>query len=92
MWADEVRICLMKELYPHVRHNSCKQLKSIAFESHVPCYLESGKGFSEIALSNKQALWNVFQLTDFLSVDAVKQVCLLYHTASAYYNQNLITK
>lgn len=64
----------MKELYPHVRHSSCKQLKAIAFESHVRCYLESGNGICEIALSNKQALWNVFQMTDFLSIAAVKQV------------------
>ena len=45
LWVDTVRKCLQVELVPYIRdyHQlTCPQLKEAAFDSHSPCYVDSG--------------------------------------------------
>lgn len=75
-WVNSVRKCLMNKLYAKSSLN-CNQLKNYAFDTHVTCYLNPGyssKGICDIWLSNAAALWKVYNLKDFLSPSAMKQV------------------
>jgi hypothetical protein len=67
----------MKQLLVNNNMN-CDALKTYAFETHVGCYLNPGfdaKGFCEIAISNSLGLGYVYEFLDFMSMDALNQVC-----------------
>lgn len=71
----------MRKIYPYTFQKgiTCNQLKEIAFDSHVDCYLNSGKGICGVfwSKSNAAALWKVYEAQDFFGEDwnlAFKQV------------------
>ena len=49
-WIDAARKCLQVALVPVLylcqEHPTCKEIRTKAFKSHVPCYVEPYKGFS----------------------------------------------
>jgi len=59
-WIDAVRRCLQVSLVPLLHlcreRPTCKALEEIAFESHVPCYLDAYGGFSVCLLSGRDWL------------------------------------
>ena len=65
-WVDAVRKCLMKKLAPSYKRGSdCAQIKRKAFATHVGCYVNSGIGFCKMLLTNKVALYKVYEFKDF---------------------------
>ena len=54
-WIDAVRKCLQVSLVPIIRpwcSKSCKEVKQIAFASHVPCYVLPNKQDPSISMCN----------------------------------------
>jgi len=54
-WVDAVRKCLQVSLVPIIRpwcSKSCKEVKQIAFASHVPCYVLPNKQDPSISICN----------------------------------------
>ena len=54
-WIDAVRKCLHVSLVPIIRpwcSKSCKEVKQIAFASHVPCYVLPNKQDPSISMCN----------------------------------------
>uniref|UniRef100_A0A914HHH3 Uncharacterized protein n=1 Tax=Globodera rostochiensis TaxID=31243 RepID=A0A914HHH3_GLORO len=50
----------------------CGQVKVVGFRSHPRCYLKCG--FCEVCKTNKWALLGGYRLSDFLSLEALRQV------------------
>jgi len=54
-WLDAARKCLQVALVPVLHHcqvqPTCEDIKTKAFDSHVPCYIEPYEGFSVCSLS-----------------------------------------
>ena len=54
-WIDAARKCLQVALVPVLHlcrvQPTCEKIKTLAFESHVPCYVEPYQGFSVCTLS-----------------------------------------
>ena len=53
------------------RGSDCAQIKRKAFATHVGCYLSSGVGFCKMLLTNKVALYKVYELKDFGGKDSL---------------------
>ena len=68
MWVDKVRKCLMTAIRPYYKGmHTCADIKRLAFESHVDCYVDSG--FCDIATNphNWDALSAVYEFfADFI--------------------------
>ena len=65
-WIDATRICLQLQLVPLVdrtREKTCAELKSTAFESHSPCYLNPDKSslsYCNLSLSDRlKVFWTI---------------------------------
>lgn len=73
-WVNCVRRKLTQFLVPKYKDNwgTCETIKKAAFDSHVKIYIECG--FCNIWRDDMGALWKTFDLKDFFSADAVKQV------------------
>ncbi|XP_028396530.1 uncharacterized protein LOC114520463 [Dendronephthya gigantea] len=63
-WVDAVRKCLQLKLVPLVdktQEKTCAELKSVAFETHTPCYLnpldDSSLSFCDLSYTDR---WTVF--------------------------------
>ena len=58
-WVDAVRKCLQVSLVPIIRpwySKSCKEIKQIAFASHVPCYVLPNKQDPSISICNLELI------------------------------------
>lgn len=51
LWLVNVRYCLQEELEEMPRDLSCRELQQNGFESHVPCYVQTG--FCSLPLQDK---------------------------------------
>lgn len=79
-WVMKTLVCLKKHLFPltQIRSTTCPEIHRVAFDSHPGCYVESG--FCELFLDatnlkkNIHALLNVYEVKDFASAIALKQV------------------
>lgn len=74
---DCVRKCLTKALLNQYSSGQasgggCDQIKNIAFDSHVDCYYNCN--FCNVYANNKIALYHVYEVNDFFSTLALKQV------------------
>ena len=92
-WINDVRICLEVFLLRNstaYRHNgTCDELRKEGFSSHPRCYLQSG--FCKVMLGSFQnllCLGKVFDLSDFLSQVAIKQVSMLIIIVMVYIYYN----
>ncbi|CAC5415398.1 unnamed protein product [Mytilus coruscus] len=55
IWVNYVRKCLQVSLVPIIRpwcSKSCKEIKQIAFDSHIPCYVRPNKQDLSISYCN----------------------------------------
>lgn len=55
IWVNSVRKCLQVALVPIIRPwctKSCKEIKQIAFDSHVPCYVRPNRQDLSISICN----------------------------------------
>ncbi|XP_028396527.1 uncharacterized protein LOC114520461 [Dendronephthya gigantea] len=73
-WVDAVRKCLQLKLVPLVdrtQEKTCAELKSVAFETHTPCYLnpldDSSLSFCDLSFSDR---WTVFWTIKSAFIDA----------------------
>ena len=73
-WIDGVRRCLQVALVPSLRpfiEKSCADIRSDAFRSHSPCYLNPGSGAPSVCRLPLRDLGNIFWIvfgnTNFLS-------------------------
>ena len=76
-WIDCARKCLTGALIGSYQSSvpsgqGCTNLTSLAFNSHVNCYLRCG--FCHVWSTNKLALLSVYNLGDFMSQQALSQV------------------
>ena len=63
-WVNAVRKCLQVSLVPLIRpwcSKSCKEVKQIAFASHVPCYVLPNKQNTSISICNLEVpdVWEI---------------------------------
>lgn len=67
-WLDATLECLVQEIVliqdslrsqmnPNNRKTVCKRLKHLAFDSHIPCYLESG--YCDLSRKDKRIVTNI---------------------------------
>ncbi|MFP5385265.1 MAG: hypothetical protein ACLGHN_04255 [Bacteriovoracia bacterium] len=78
MWVEEVRRCLIEEMNRFEQNLGCSELKRRAFQTHVPCYIQSG--FCSLSLKDKRAviktIWPSISSTETLSAgNAVLKEC-----------------
>ena len=72
-WVNAVRKCLQLKLVPVIdttRQKTCTELKSAAFETHTPCYLDpdpSAPSYCDLSIGDK---WEVFWTIKSAFVDA----------------------
>uniref|UniRef100_A0A7E4VB99 Conserved secreted protein n=1 Tax=Panagrellus redivivus TaxID=6233 RepID=A0A7E4VB99_PANRE len=73
-WVACTAKCLQDEMKKIVDANpgQCETMHTQAFESHVQCYVSCG--FCGVYASNLRALWKTYDLKDFASKTALKQV------------------
>ena len=78
-WIESTLVCLKKALIEEItirKTQTCQNINKVAFDSHPNCYVASG--FCEYVLSNPinaaKSLTKVFQIQDFLSITALKQI------------------
>ena len=68
-WVEDVRRCLIRDMNNFEENLSCSELKQRAFQSHVPCYLESG--FCSLSVRDKraviQAIWPATRNSEIFS-------------------------
>ena len=78
-WITNTLICLktaLKQTYDE-NNESCDSIKSIAFNSHPVCYVQSGfcelfnKGDTFLTI---KAMLEVYEIKDFLNLTSIKQV------------------
>ena len=87
-WINGTLTCLKAALVPSVEKPdgvTCDQVKTIAFDSHVQCYIDNG--FCELAFDVRHPgqttsfildLMKVYQISDFASFIAIKQVAQVF--------------
>ena len=72
-WVNAVRKCLQLKLVPVIdttRQKTCAELKSAAFETHTPCYLDpdsSAPSYCDLSIGDQ---WTVFWTIKSAFVDA----------------------
>ena len=78
-WIDCARQCLIDFLKPYYNtypnnpfRQDCQKLEDAAFTSHVDCYTKCG--FCKICKNNKMALFKTYNIADFFSALAWRQV------------------
>ena len=87
-WINGTLTCLKDALVPSVQSPgdlTCDQVESIAFDSHVQCYIDNG--FCDLAFNYGHPfemskfiydLMQVYQIKDFASFIAIKQVAAVF--------------
>jgi hypothetical protein len=89
-WMNRTRKCLTKEFAKINSANSCRQLKKLAFKSHVPCYIKSG--YCELSQHDQRAINRVVwpSLWRLRSIAAGIQVKYICYRGYRSYNYNKI--
>jgi hypothetical protein len=77
-WLDSTLVCLQEKLRERIdASTSCEDVRTIAFDSHPECYVESG--FCELSLIDWFAVAATIDGRDWLSQDALRQVTTTAH-------------
>lgn len=77
-WLDATLVCLQERLRERIdASTSCVDVRTIAFDSHPECYVESG--FCELPLTDLFAVAATIDGRDWLSRDALRQVSTTAH-------------
>lgn len=72
-WLDATLVCLQEKLRERIdASTSCDDVRTIAFDSHPECYVESG--FCSLPLTDWFAVAATIDGRDWLSRDALRQV------------------
>jgi len=83
-----VRKCLLNQLLKFTKSSddsTCEEIQTFAYDSHVYCYLTPGyesPSFCRVLATNPIALQMVYELKDFFSTEALKQVRLMINLRS----------
>ena len=87
-WINGTLTCLKAALVPDVLDSkgiTCKDVETTAFDSHVNCYIDNG--FCDLAFDYGHPgqmskfvfdLMHVYDITDFASFIAIKQVAIVF--------------
>ena len=95
-WLNSVRKCLQVSLVPLIRpwcSKSCKEVKHIAFASHVSCYIVPNKQDPSISICNLELseFWEIFWTTKSSLWDAPYESWnILKNTLNECWNQSNI--
>jgi hypothetical protein len=77
-WIDATLVCLQEKLRERIdAQTSCDDVRTIAFDSHPECYVESG--FCELPVTDWFAVAATIDGRDWLSQDALRQVSTTAH-------------
>lgn len=77
-WIDATLVCLQEKLRERIdAQTSCEDVRTIAFDSHPECYVDSG--FCQLPLSDWFAVAATIDGRDWLSKDALRQVSTTAH-------------
>lgn len=77
-WIDATLVCLQERLRERIdASTSCDDVRTIAFDSHPECYVESG--FCGLPLTDWFAVAATIDGRDWLSQDALRQVTTTAH-------------
>lgn len=77
-WIDATLVCLQDTLRERIdASTSCDDVRTIAFDSHPECYVDSG--FCELPVTDWLAVVATIDGRDWLSRDAARQVAATAH-------------
>jgi hypothetical protein len=77
-WLDATLVCLQIKLRERIdASTSCDDVRTIAFDSHPECYVDSG--FCQLPVSDWFAVAATIDGRDWLSRDALRQVTTTAH-------------
>lgn len=77
-WLDKTLVCLQVKLRERIDASmTCDDVRTIAYDSHPECYVESG--FCELPLTDWFAVAATIDGRDLLSQDALRQVTTTAH-------------
>ncbi len=77
-WLDDTLVCLQVKLRERIdASTSCDDVRTIAFDSHPECYVESG--FCGLPVTDWFAVAATIDGRDWLSQDALRQVTTTAH-------------
>lgn len=69
MWVETVRKCLIHEMSTFEENLSCHGLRSRAFKSHVPCYIQNG--YCDLSMKDKDLVMKAI-LPGLLNLEGIK--------------------
>lgn len=81
-WVEDTLVCLKQKLvvpyntFDEKNKDTCDKIKNYAFDSHVQCYVSNGfcEELKRSPIQFSLDLFKVYQLKDFLSLLAIKQI------------------
>ena len=77
-WIDATLVCLQEKLHERIDSTtSCEDVRTIAFDSHPECYVDSG--FCSLPLTDWFAVASTIDGKDWVSQDALRQVTKTAH-------------
>ncbi|CAJ0930057.1 unnamed protein product, partial [Mesorhabditis belari] len=85
LWANCTTNCLLdaiEGIFMTAPATTCDQMKLLAFDSHVRCYVQCG--FCDVCKTDKWALARTYNYCDFFSVAVLKQVTAIVKTCGLF--------
>lgn len=73
VWRDETMVCLQRALVPLLDQEnvSCRGIRKIGFESHVPCYTDVEPSFCDLSSKDLRRVRHILQKPELLNRETI---------------------
>lgn len=78
-WRDKTLVCLQEKIVPHLDISSapvcdCSAMRTIAFNSHVACYTQTGASICDLSVADLNEVRKVIDKKDLLTSEGWRQM------------------
>ena len=78
-WRDKTLVCLQEAIVPQLDLSAnpacnCKQMRNVAFKSHVDCYTQPGSSICDLPMADVKAIAQTVDAKDAFTIDGGKQM------------------